>query len=76
MPGTHRAKIYELLMFPFGLGCLVTAFIPKRLIIPVLRIAVVFSAFLFPDELNQNVVAQEKVVMTNKSKATGCRQCA
>jgi DNA-binding CsgD family transcriptional regulator len=41
---------YELLMFPLGLGCLVTAFIPKRLIIPVLRIAVVISAFLFPLE--------------------------
>ena len=41
---------YELLMFPLGLGCLVTAFIPKRFIIPVLRIAVVFSALLFPME--------------------------
>jgi len=41
---------YELLLFPLGLGCLVTAFIPKRLIIPVLRVAVVFSALLFPAE--------------------------
>jgi len=41
---------YELLLFPMGLGCLVTAFIPKRLIIPVLRIAVVVSALLFPLE--------------------------
>ncbi|MDR1837092.1 MAG: helix-turn-helix transcriptional regulator [Treponema sp.] len=41
---------YEFLLFPLGLGCLVTAFIPKRLIIPVLRIAVVISALLFPME--------------------------
>jgi len=41
---------YEFLLFPLGLGCLVTAFIPKRFIIPVLRIAVVFSALLFPLE--------------------------
>ena len=41
---------YELLLFPLGLGCLVPAFIPKRLIIPVLRIAAVLSAFLLPLE--------------------------
>jgi DNA-binding CsgD family transcriptional regulator len=41
---------YELLLFPLGLGCLFTAFIPKRLIIPVLRAAVVISVFLFPLE--------------------------
>jgi len=48
---------YEFLLFPLGLGCLVTAFIPKRLIIPVLRIAVVISALLFPLEflLSDNI---------------------
>jgi hypothetical protein len=44
-------ETYELLMFPLGLGCLVTAFISKRLIIPALRIAVVLSA-LFCFKLN------------------------
>ena len=43
-------ETYELLMFPLGLGCLVTAFIPKRFIIPALRAAVVLSALLLPLE--------------------------
>jgi DNA-binding CsgD family transcriptional regulator len=43
-------ETYELLMFPLGLGCLVTAFIPKRLILPALRAAVVFSALILPLE--------------------------
>ena len=44
-------QTYELLMFPLGLGCLVTAFIPKRLILPALRAAVVLSALLLPLDL-------------------------
>ncbi|MDR1837800.1 MAG: helix-turn-helix transcriptional regulator [Treponema sp.] len=50
---------YELFLFSLGLGCLVTAFIPKRLIIPALRIATVLSAllllleFLFPANIHR-----------------------
>ena len=42
---------YELMLFPLGLGWLVSAFIPKKLIIPLLRIAAVLSALLLPLEI-------------------------
>jgi len=42
---------YELMLFPLGLGWLASAFVPKRLIIPLLRIAAVFSALLLPLEI-------------------------
>ena len=42
---------YELMLFPLGLGWLVPAFIPKKLIIPLLRTAAVLSAFLLPLEI-------------------------
>ena len=43
-------QTYELLMFPLGLGCLVTALVPKRLILPALRAAAVLSALILPLE--------------------------
>ena len=42
---------YELMLFPLGLGWLILAFAPKRLIIPLLRIAAVLSAILLPFEI-------------------------
>ena len=42
---------YELMLFPLGLGWLVSAFIPKRFIIHCLRIAAVLSALLLPLEI-------------------------
>jgi DNA-binding CsgD family transcriptional regulator len=42
---------YELMLFPLGLGWLVVAFIPKRLIIPFLRLAAVLSALCLPFQL-------------------------
>ena len=42
---------YELLLFPLGLGWLMLTFTPRRLIIPLLRIAAVLSALLLPFEI-------------------------
>ena len=42
---------YELMLFPLGLGWLVPAFIPKKLIMPGLCIAAVCSALLLPLEI-------------------------
>ena len=42
---------YELMLFPLGLGWLVSAFFPRRLIIPLLQIAAVLSAILLPLEI-------------------------
>jgi len=42
---------YELMLFPLGMGWLVLALTPKRLIIPLLRIAAVLSAILLPFEV-------------------------
>ncbi|MDR1836966.1 MAG: LuxR C-terminal-related transcriptional regulator [Treponema sp.] len=42
---------YELMLFPLGLGWLIPAFFPKKLIIPLLRIAAVLSAVLLPFEI-------------------------
>jgi len=39
---------YELLLFPLGLGWLFLCFIPKRFIIPLLRLTVVLSTALLP----------------------------
>jgi DNA-binding CsgD family transcriptional regulator len=39
---------YELMLFPLGLGWLAVAFIPKRRIIPFLRLAAVCSALCLP----------------------------
>jgi hypothetical protein len=39
---------YELMLFPLGLGWLLIAFTPKRLIIPFLRLAAVLSALCLP----------------------------
>lgn len=42
---------YELMLFTLGLGWLIVACIPKKLIIPFLRIAAVISAILLPFEI-------------------------
>jgi DNA-binding CsgD family transcriptional regulator len=42
---------YELMLFPLGLGWLASAIIPKKLIIPCLRIAALLSAVLLPFEI-------------------------
>ena len=42
---------YELMLFPLGLGWLVLAFTPKKMIIPFLRIAALMSAILLPFEI-------------------------
>ena len=42
---------YELMLFPLGLGWLVLTFIPKKMIVPLLKIAAVLSALLLPFEI-------------------------
>ncbi|MDR0502063.1 MAG: helix-turn-helix transcriptional regulator [Treponema sp.] len=42
---------YELMLYPLGLGWLVLAFIPKKLIMPLLRMATVCCAALLPFQL-------------------------
>jgi DNA-binding CsgD family transcriptional regulator len=43
-----RYQSYELMLFTLGLGWLILTFTPKKLIIPLLRIAAVLSAILLP----------------------------
>jgi DNA-binding CsgD family transcriptional regulator len=45
---TAGFESYELMLFPLGLGWLVLVFIPRRLIIPVLKTAAICSAALLP----------------------------
>ena len=45
---------YELMLYPLGLGWLVLAFIPKRYIVPLLKIAAVCCAAILPFQLLLN----------------------
>ncbi|MCL2196415.1 MAG: helix-turn-helix transcriptional regulator [Treponema sp.] len=42
---------YELMLYPLGLGWLVLAFVPKRVILPLLQIAAICCAALLPFQL-------------------------
>ena len=42
---------YELMLFPLGLGWLVLTFVPKKMIVSLLKIAAVISALLLPLEI-------------------------
>ena len=42
---------YELMLYPLGFGWLVLAFVPKKYILPLLRIAAVCSALLIPFQI-------------------------
>jgi len=46
-----RLQSYELMLYPLGLGWLVLVFIPKRYIIPLLKIAAVCCAAILPFQL-------------------------
>ena len=70
-------KSYELMLFPLGLGWLVSAFIPKRLIIPILRISAVLSAFLLPLEIFMpDNIMRLKVFMAFQFFNGVCAACA
>ncbi|MCL2277030.1 MAG: hypothetical protein FWC21_03965, partial [Treponema sp.] len=46
-----KLQSYELMLYPLGLGWLVLVFIPKRYIIPLLKIAAVCCAAILPFQL-------------------------
>ena len=53
---------FELMLYPLGLGWLVLAFIPKRMIIPLLKIAAICSALLLPFQFSLSSNASLLVV--------------